>query len=164
MQAGVADEKPDTLAILKQYPNLVEMVQTTDLNAHSSILRVTLCRSKHEHCESFEEEAAWSGLLTDYVYLCAVYDNDCRHGKHAKSKGTNASALIQEANDKGYGQTLLGFYEAKYDCGQAKDVTTCVLHKLFVASGVRRSIAERRGHTITYVDAGEDGEGDPFGE
>jgi len=164
MQAGLADEKPDTLALMKQYPAFVEAIRTTDLNDRAAKVRITLCRSKHDHCEAFETDAGHSGTMADYAYLCAVYDNDCRHGEHAKTKGKNADALIQEAKDKGYGQAVLDYYTTKYDCAQAKDPTACVLHKLYTTAGVHRTIAERDGHTISYVEAGEDGEGDPFGE
>lgn len=159
-----ADDKPDTLALMKQYPKFVEAIRTTDLNTRESTLRLTLCRSRDENCESFDADSKQADTLADYVYLCAVYDNDCRHGEHAKTRGKNADALIQEAKDKGYGQALLDHYSAEYDCGQAKDIAACVLHKLFTAARVHRTIAEGDRDSVYYVEAGEDGEGDPFGE
>jgi hypothetical protein len=158
-----ADGKPDAVALLKGHPEFVSMTMTTNLGTGEQTARITLCRDVHARCETFDSDGKSLTGLADYAYLCAVYKDDCTSGKHTKSK-TNADGLQKEATDKGYGQALLDHYGMKYDCAHAKDATACILHHLFLDTGIRRSIAIHNGNGFMFMDADETGNGDPFGD
>jgi hypothetical protein len=159
---AAADGAPDSLTILKQYPDFAKAVTTTDLKANTATIDVTLCRSKGEKCETFRGDAKSAQGVEDYAYLCAVYENDCMYGKHALVKNSRAAALIKEANDKGYGQAILARYGSQYDCSKAKDSTACILHHLFQSAGIQRYIVWYSGHSVSYLEADEDGTGSLF--
>lgn len=162
VSVSAADAAPDSLTILKQYPGFAKAVITTDLKTNTATIEVTLCRTERGNCETFRGDAKSAQGVEDYAYLCAVYENDCMYGKRAQVHNSRAAALITEANDKGYGQAILARYGSQYDCSKAKDATACILHHLFKAAGVHRLIAEYGGHDVTYLEADEDGTGDPF--
>jgi hypothetical protein len=160
--AHAADATPDSLSILKQYPDFAKVVTTTDLKANTATLDVTLCRRKRENCEMFRGDPKSAQGIEDYAYLCAVYENDCMYGRNALVRNSRAAGLIQEAKDKGYGQAILARYGSQYDCAKAKDATACILHHLFRAAGIHRFIVEISGHSTSYLEADEDGTGDLF--
>lgn len=162
LATAAADGAPDSLTILKQYPDFAKAVATSDLKANTATIDVTLCRREGGNCEMFRGDAKSAKGVEDYAYLCAVYENDCTYGKHAQVKDSRATALIAEANDKGYGQAILARYSSQYECSKAKDVTACILHHLFLAAGVHRFIAQYDSHGVTYLEADEDGTGDLF--
>jgi hypothetical protein len=160
--ASAADAAPDSLTILKQYPDFAKAVTTTNLEAKTATIDVTLCRGRHGACEMFRGDARSAQGIEDYAYLCAVYENDCMYGKHAQVQQSRAASLIQEATDKGYGQAILSRYSNQYDCSSAKDATACVLHHLFKTAGIQRFIVQHSGHSVSYLEADEDGTGDLF--
>lgn len=163
--SATADDKPDGFALLKQYPKFVTLTEYGDLGVAASWVDITLCRQQAGKCERFESAAAWTNDLADYVYLFAIYKGNysspkAATGKDAKSR---AAALLQEAQDKGYGKAMLDYYAGKTSCAGKDDVAGCVLHTLYGRIGIQRYIVERDDTGgVSILTADENGTGDVF--
>ena len=163
--SALADDKPDALALLKLHPEFVTLTKVTNVIKGRSWLDITLCRHTTGDCERFNAAASRSDDLADYVYLFAVFKGKYAPSKPVTQKGRKwlGNGLLQDAQDKGYGQTLLDHYSSKTACGDQKDIPGCVLHSLFGSIKIQRFIVERGdAGEVGILTADEDGTGDPF--
>ncbi len=159
---AVADDRPNSLELLKRHPEFVTLTRVTELSSGTAVIYITLCRQKTSNCERFESNASTTDELADYVYLFAVYK-----GKYAPKKPgvgkTLAVAFLQEAQDSGDGKTLLDYYSGKTDCSGNQDVPRCVLHSLYKSIRIQRYIVEHDDvGGVGIFNADENGIGDPF--
>lgn len=130
--SAVAANKPDGLALLKQYPDFATITRVSDLSYDGVRIFITLCPYSTAACDRFEITDGNARRLADYVYMFFVFKGyypspDPMAGTGEKSR---AAGLLQEAQDKGYGKALLDYYAAKTHCTSVDDVVGCVLRRL----------------------------------
>jgi len=166
--ASAAPDKLDGLTLLEKHPEFATVLKVTTLNDKTTILRITLCRSKLKtaNCEMFEGNADHLQEMADYVTLYAVYQGRYDRSKSGAPEKTLADGLLQEAAAKGYGQALLDHYNGRFPCPKSKSLTTCILHKLSLATLNQRYVMEpltkRSGYVLLRAD--EQGQVDPTGD
>ncbi len=153
--AASAADKPDTLALLKNYPSFARITKETRLSDGDVNIIIRLCRGANRACEMFTADGDDIQTLTDYVYLFATYKGGYAEGKPTSRNG---QALVEEADTRGYGKALLDFYQAKYSCQHEKDGVACVMHGLWTEGSIKRQVyVDEGGGDFGIVGADEDG-------
>ena len=143
---AVEAEKPDSIAIMKEYGDLLDITKRTDLNGGGTQYRVMLCRDNVLNCDMYEAEQDELTELADYAYLYTVY------ARYFKKDTAIIKALRAEAKQKGYGDRLLKPYSEKYKCEHRKDPALCTFGKMSKAIPIQRYLVEREPNGLTLLD------------
>jgi hypothetical protein len=145
--ATVADAgKPDSVAILKRYGDLLDISKRTGLNGGGIQYRVMLCRDAILNCDMYQAGQDKLTELADYAYLYTVY------ARYFKKSTPVISSLREEAKQKEYGEQLLKAYSEKYKCVHSKEPARCTFERMSKAIPIQRFLVERDPKGLVLLD------------